>query len=72
MKSFDKLFKEEANFEINMKCENGKCFAKITGNKISLAAGLASLVEKLHNSGFSKEEIESAIKVGERKKEEAF
>lgn len=29
MKSFDKLFKEEANFEINMKCENGKCFAKV-------------------------------------------
>nr|DAP18715.1 MAG TPA: UBA-like domain protein [Caudoviricetes sp.] len=70
MGHFDKLFKEKCNFEINMKCEDGKCFAKITGNNISLAAGLASLIEKLQESGFSKEEIEAAVKIGLKSKEE--
>lgn len=70
MGNLDKLFKEEANFEINMKCEDGKCFARITGSNISLATGLASLVEKLHESGFSKEEINEAVKIGLKSKEE--
>lgn len=70
MGHFDKLFKEKTNFEINMKCVDGKCFAKITGNNISLAAGLASLIEKLQESGFSKEEIETAVKIGLKSKEE--
>lgn len=70
MGHFDKLFKEKCNFEINMKCEDGKCFAKITGNNISLAVGLASLIEKLQESGFSKEEIEAAVKIGLKSKEE--
>lgn len=70
MGHFDKLFKEKTNFEINMKCVDGKCFAKITGNNISLAAGLASLIEKLQESGFSKEEIETAVKIGLKSREE--